>query len=191
MHHALCIMQAFSCNKWKFILMWTEQSENIARNNVIMIKDTNSFQLKLHLSNFCYCHLESRQFLDLIYREKRLHSADFLYDYWLKFIKWGEENTVILANIWVLPTWFISELGQDTEPDNSDQACPIDRKLVPCSHAKKTKKKRKCTLPTQALSCSGSKGLSQPVLPAFSRLSKQSRCCSRDRHPWCLSYVNT
>lgn len=35
-----------------------------------MIKDTNSFQLKLHLGNFCYCHLESRQFLDLIYREK-------------------------------------------------------------------------------------------------------------------------
>lgn len=67
---ASCIMQAFSCNKWKFILMWAEQSENIARNNVIMIKDTNSFQLKLHLGNFCYCHLESRQFLDLIYREK-------------------------------------------------------------------------------------------------------------------------
>lgn len=33
------------------------------------------------------------------------------------------------------------------------------------------KRKRKCTLPTQELSCSGSKGLSQPALPNI--LTKQ------------------
>jgi hypothetical protein len=43
----------------------------------------------------------------------------------------------------------------------------MDRRSVPpppCASTE-TNRKRKCTLPTQALSCSGSKGLSQPDLP--------------------------
>lgn len=47
---------------------------------------------------------------------------------------------------------------------------------------KQTREKRKCTLPTQALSCSGSKGLSQPK-PA-------SICARRLGHPRCVSSVS-
>lgn len=46
--------------------------------------------------------------------------------------------------------------------------------------------KRKRTLPTQALSCSGSKGLSQPDLANHLTLKPVQ---ASYRHPWCVSFI--
>ncbi|KAD3336260.1 hypothetical protein E3N88_31779 [Mikania micrantha] len=56
-------------------------------------------------------------------------------------------------------------------------------------------KKKKSTLPTQELSCSGSKGLSQPKTaatpPPRPDKGQWPGAANRFRHPWCMSYVNT
>lgn len=61
--------------------------------------------------------------------------------------------------------------GYEAEGAHADQlAQTINGTSFPAQTQKKSK--RKCTLPTQALSCSGSKGLSQPHLPAFWPISQ-------------------
>lgn len=83
-----------------------------------------------------------------------------------------ERLNKVLFNRWLICNLLVSvesaiglisqEAGQEAESAHMDQLAQNHKwELLPCS----TTKKGKSTLPTQALTCSGSKGLSQPALP--------------------------